>query len=316
MSGFAFESNTAFLKAPAAIAQPYAVAGIAWDGATTNRPGARFGPRAIRTASHMLCDGTHPHFNVSPLGVLGDAGDLALPNTSLATMREALAPLIAPLLAKHHIVWLGGDHSITLPLLREYKKHVGRPLAVLHFDAHCDTWKDHFGEPSGHGTWVYEAIAEGLVIKECFMQLGIRSAGEREAREYVRDQGGAIYTARDLRGLESPMQLYPVLDDLRRRLARHGTPPLYVSLDIDCLDPAFAPGTGTPEPGGLSTNQVLSLLEGLADVDCAGMDCVEVAPPYDHAELTSYAAAQFVWTYLCSRVMNSPRRRAAARLSS
>ncbi len=302
MTGFAFLSDTRFLKAPAAATQPFAVAGIAWDGSTTNRPGARFGPRAIRTASHMLCDGTHPHFDVSPLGQLGDAGDLALPNTSLTAMREALAPLVAPLIARHHMVWLGGDHSITLPLLRAYRAQLGRPLAVLHFDAHCDTWKDHFGEPSGHGTWVYEAIQEGLVVKECFVQVGIRSAGERGAREYVRDQGGAIYSARDLRGLESPAQLAPLLADLRARLAQHDTPPLYVSLDIDCLDPAFAPGTGTPEPGGLSTNQVLSILEGLADLPCVGMDCVEVAPPYDHAELTSYAAAHFAWTYLCSQV--------------
>ena len=302
MTGFAFLSNNAFLKAPAASDQPYAVAGIAWDGATTNRPGARFGPRAIREASHMLCDGTHPHFDVSPLGVLGDAGDLALPNTSLGAMRGALAPLIGPLISKHHMAWLGGDHSITLPLLRTYKAQLGRPLAVLHFDAHCDTWTDHFGEPSGHGTWVYEAITQGLVVPNCFVQVGIRSAGERAAREYVRDQGGAIHTARDLRGLESPSQLHFVLDDLRQRIAAAGSPPLYVSLDIDCLDPAFAPGTGTPEPGGLSTNQVLSLLEGLAAFDCVGMDCVEVAPPYDHADLTSQAAAQFVWTYLCSRI--------------
>jgi agmatinase len=307
MPGFAFESNTTFLKATAAAAQPYAVAGIAWDGATTNRPGARFGPRAIRTASHMLCDGTHPHYDVSPLGQLGDAGDLALPNTGLAALREALLPLAAPLIARHHMVWLGGDHSITLPLLRAYKAQLGRPLAVLHFDAHCDTWQDHFGEPSGHGTWVYEAIEQGLVVKECFMQVGIRSAGQRAAREYVRDQGGAIHTARALRGLESASQLYFVLDDLRRRLAAHGKPPLYVSLDIDCLDPAFAPGTGTPEPGGLSTNQVLSLLEGLAGFDCVGMDCVEVAPAYDHAELTSQAAACFVWTYLCSRIAATAR---------
>jgi agmatinase len=305
MPGFAFESNNTFLKVPAATTQPYAVAGIAWDGATTNRPGARFGPRAIRNASHMLCDGIHPHFNVSPVGTLGDAGDLALPNTGLADMRSAMAPLAATLMARHHMVWLGGDHSITLPLLRAHMKQLGRPLALLHFDAHCDTWKDHFGEPSGHGTWVYEAIEEGLVVGECVMQLGLRSAGERSARQYVRDQGGAIYTARDLRGLESPAQLYPVLDDLRRRIAAHGQPQLYVSLDIDCLDPAFAPGTGTPEPGGLSTNQVLSVLEGLAGVHCVGMDCVEVAPPYDHAELTSHAAALFVWTYLCSRMVGA-----------
>jgi agmatinase len=302
MTGFAFTANNSFLKAPAADRQAFAVAGIAWDGATTNRPGARFGPRAIREASHMLCDGIHPHFNVSPLGQLGDAGDLALPNTCLADMRESMAPLLAPLLAKHHMVWIGGDHSITLPLLRAYRAQLGRPLAVLHFDAHCDTWNDHFGEPSGHGTWVYEAMQEGLVVDACFTQVGLRSAGERAAREYVRDRGGLIYTARELRGLESPAQLAPLLDMLRVRLAAHGMPPLYVSLDIDCLDPAFAPGTGTPEPGGMSTSQVLTVLEGLQGIDCAGMDCVEVAPPYDHSELTSYAAANFVWTYLCGRI--------------
>ena len=307
MTGFAFTSQTTFMKAPVADRQPYAVAGIAWDGSTTNRPGARFGPRAVRQASHMLCDGTHPLFDVSPLGKLGDAGDLPLPNTSLPAMREALSALAGPLITKHHMVWLGGDHSITLPLLQAYRDHFGGPLAVLHFDAHCDTWQDHFGEPSGHGTWVYEAIQQGLVVKECFTQLGLRSAGERGAREYVRDQGGLIHTARELRGLESPQQLAPLLDAVRARLLAHGSPPLYVSLDIDCLDPAFAPGTGTPEPGGMTSNQVLSILEGLQGLNCVGMDCVEVAPPYDHAELTSYAAANFVWTYLCGRIAAARR---------
>jgi agmatinase len=292
---------------------PYAVAGVAWDGATTNRPGARFGPRAIREASHMLCDATHPLFEVSPLdppGQLADLGDLPLPNTSLAGMREALQPLARKLVRQHHMLWLGGDHSITLPLLRAYREHLGRPLAVIHFDAHCDTWRDHFGEPSGHGTWVYEAMAEGLVLDACFTQVGIRSSGERRAREYVRERGGQIFTARDLRGLVSPQQLAPVLQAVRQRLAEHGHPPVYLSLDIDCLDPAFAPGTGTPEPGGLSTAQVLTLLEEWADLPFVGMDCVEVAPPYDHAELTSQAAAHFVWTYLCTRLAPAPRSRA------
>jgi len=302
MTSFAYLSDSSFLKAGAATDQPYAVAGIGWDGSTTNRSGARMGPRAIRGASHMLCDGTHPLFDVTPLGRLGDVGDLPLPNTSLTGMREALQPLAAALLRRHHMAWLGGDHSITLPLLREYRAWLGRPLAVIHFDAHCDTWTDHYGEPSGHGTWVYEAIQEGLVVPECFTQLGIRSNGLRAARDYVRDRGGLIFTARELRGLESPAQLAPVLAAIRERLAQHGHPPLYLSLDIDCLDPAFAPGTGTPEPGGLSTNQVLSVLEELADLTFVGMDCVEVAPPYDHAELTSYAAACFVWTYLCGRI--------------
>jgi len=303
MSAFAFLSDQGFLKAGAPSDQtPYVVAGVAWDGATTNRPGARMGPRAIRAASHMLCDGIHPHFNLSPLGSLGDAGDLLLPNTSLERMRQALAPAARALIARHHMAWIGGDHSITLPLLREYRAHFQRPLAVIHFDAHCDTWDSHFGEPSGHGTWVYEAMQEGLVIDACFTQLGIRSAGNREAREFVQGRGGQIFTARSLRGLESPAQLAPVLHAIRQRLAEHGHPPVYLSLDIDCLDPAFAPGTGTPEPGGMSTNQVLSLLEELADLPFVGMDCVEVSPPYDHAELTSYAAASFVWTYLCGRL--------------
>lgn len=300
---FAFLSRTSFLKAaPAEASTPYAIAGIAWDGAVTNRPGARFGPRAIREASHMLCDAIHPHFDVTPLGQLGDAGDLPLPNTSLTAMRAAMMPLVGPLLRDHHMCWLGGDHSITLPLLRAYRAWLGRPLAVIHFDAHCDTWQDHFGEPSGHGTWVYEAIQEGLVIPECFTQIGIRSSAERAARDYVREQGGQIFTGRDLRGLENPSQLAPVLNAIRDRQARHGNPPLYLTLDIDCLDPAFAPGTGTPEPGGMSSNQVLSILEELADLPFVGMDCVEVAPPYDHAELSSQAAAAFVWTYLCGRI--------------
>lgn len=303
MSNFAFLSNSTFMKVPAHdTARPYGLAGIGWDGAVTNRPGARFGPRSIRAASHMLCDGIHPHFNVSPEGTLTDRGDLDLPNTSLVTMRAALEPQALALLKAHHMVWLGGDHSITLSLLRAYRQWLGRPLAVIHFDAHCDTWADHFGEPSGHGTWVYEAIEEGLVTPECFFQFGIRSAGQREAREFVRDRGGVIHTARALRGLESPSQLASVIEAVRARLAEHGDPPLYISLDIDCLDPAFAPGTGTPEPGGLTTNQVSSLLEDFATLPCVGMDCVEVAPPYDHAELASYAAANFVWTYLCGQM--------------
>ena len=303
MSSFAFLSDQRFLKVGPPTAQtPYAVAGVAWDGAVTHRPGARFGPRAVRQASHMLCDGTHPHFDVSPVGRLGDAGDLVLPNTSLQGMREALAPQAAALIRQHHMAWIGGDHSITLPLLREYCAWLGRPLAVIHFDAHCDTWPDHFGEPSGHGTWVHEAMAEGLVLDACFTQIGIRSAAERAARQHVRQRGGQIHTARDLRGLESPAQLAPVMAAIRARHRHHGNPPVYLSLDIDCLDPAFAPGTGTPEPGGLSTNQVLTLLEDLSDLPFVGMDCVEVAPAYDHAELTSAAAAVFLWTYLCGRL--------------
>lgn len=300
---FPFLSNQAFLKAPQGDAGcRYAVAGLAWDGAVTNRPGARFGPRAIREASHMLCDGTHPLFDVSPLGQLTDLGDLVLPNTSLHAMREAMRAPVEAAIRAHHMAWLGGDHSVTLPLLAAYRAWLGRPLAVIHFDAHCDTWSDHFGEPSGHGTWVSEAFRDGLVEPQCFLQIGTRSAGDREAREFVATRGGTILTARALRGVESRQAWAPMLDDFRARLRAAGDPPVYLSLDIDCLDPAFAPGTGTPEPGGLSTSQVLTVLEALADLPFVGMDCVEVAPAYDHADLTTLAAAHFVWTYLCGRV--------------
>ncbi|WP_249384014.1 agmatinase [Chitinivorax sp. B] len=295
--------KTGFLGAPLHDAsQPFAVAGIPFDSAVTNRPGARFGPQAIRQASHMLCDGIHPWFEVTPLGQLTDLGDIATPNTALADARSVLQAAVTPLLARHHLAWLGGDHSVTLALLRAYRDHYGQPLALIHFDAHCDTWQDHFGEPSGHGTWTYEAIQEGLVIPQATVQIGIRSAGDKAAREYVNSIGGRIFTARELRGRESSEQLAPLLADVRQRIRTAGNPPTYLTLDIDCLDPAFAPGTGTPEPGGMSTNQVLSILESLVDIPFVGMDCVEVSPPYDHAALTANAAAVFVWTYLCQRI--------------
>ena len=300
---FAFTSQNTFLKVPAHDAAcPFAVAGIPWDGAVTNRPGARFGPDAIRRASHMLCDGIHPYFNATPIGQLTDLGDLALPNTGIESMRAAMMPQLGSILAAHHMCWLGGDHSITLPLLRAYRKHCGRPLALIHLDAHCDTWKDHFGEPSGHGTWTYEALKEGLVVPGATVQIGIRSSGVKEARDYVNTVGGRVVAARDMRGRESTAQLAEILDDIRRRVTAAGNPPVYLTLDIDCLDPAFAPGTGTPEPGGLNTNQVLTIIEELADLPFVGMDCTEVSPPYDHAELTSNAAATFVWTYLAGQI--------------
>jgi agmatinase len=304
---FAFLTSTShpgFLSAPPPAARPDAdtvVAGIAWDGATTNRPGSRFGPFAIRRASHMLCDGEHPLFNVTAGSSIADIGDLALPNTSLSAMRAVLQPQAGELITRHHMVWLGGDHSITLPLLRAYRAHHGRALALVHFDAHCDTWPDHAGEPSGHGTWLREAIAEGLVDPALTVQFGIRSPAQRDIREYVSARGGLIYTGRDLRGLTSPAQLHEICATVRRRLA-DAQVPVYLSLDIDCLDPAFAPGTGTPEPGGLSTAQVMTLLEELHGLNWTGMDLCEVAPAYDHADLTSNAAANLVWTYLCGRL--------------
>ncbi|MDZ7937273.1 MAG: agmatinase [Rhodoferax sp.] len=295
---FAYANNSnRFLACQPLHHQPFALAGIPFDGAVTNRPGARFGPQEIRRASLMLCDGLHPWFQVSPIHQLGDAGDFKLPNAgALDAVRTAIQAQAAALMSKHHCAFLGGDHSVTLPLLRALHAQHG-PVALVHFDAHCDTWQDHFGEPSGHGTWTYEAMQEGLVIPEKTIQIGLRSSGERAAREYVKDQGGMIWDARSLRGLDGA-GLAPVVAQIRERL---GATPCYLTVDIDCLDPAFAPGTGTPEPGGLSSSQVLTLLEELAPLNFVGMDCVEVAPAYDHAELTSNAAATVVWTYLAGQ---------------
>ena len=296
---FAYANNSnRFLAAPELDNQHFALCGIPFDGAVTNRPGARFGPQEIRRASLMLCDGIHPLFDVSPLGHLGDAGDMRLPNASpLAEVRAAIQQQAASLMAAHHCVFIGGDHSVTLPLLRALHAQHG-PVALVHFDAHCDTWSTHFDEPSGHGTWTYEAFQEGLVDRTKTVQIGIRSSGERAAREDVADQGGLIYTARALRGKDGE-QLSPILDAIKARI---GNTPCYLTLDIDCLDPAFAPGTGTPEPGGLTSSQLMTFLEELAPLNLVGMDCVEVAPAYDHAELTSNAAAQFIWTYLCGQI--------------
>jgi agmatinase len=299
MGQFAYANNSnRFLGVSELAHQAFALAGVPFDGAVTNRPGARFGPQEIRRASLMLCDGLHPFFGVSPADDLGDAHDMHLPNASpLAVVRQHIQAQAAALMAKHHCVFLGGDHSVTLPLLRAAHARHGE-LALLHFDAHCDTWQDHFGEPSGHGTWTYEAIAEGLVSPVHTVQIGLRSSGERAAREYVQDQGGMIFTARQLRGLDGT-GLQPVIAQILRRIGKR---PCYLTLDIDCLDPAFAPGTGTPEPGGMCSSQVLTFLEELAPLNMIGMDCVEVAPAYDHAELTSNAAATLVWTYLCGQV--------------
>lgn len=296
---FGYANNSIrFMGAPPLDQQPFAVVGVPFDGAVTNRPGARFGPQEIRRASLMLCDGIHPHFDVTPLGCLGDGHDMQLSNASaLSVVREQIQTQAAVLMAGHHCVFLGGDHSITLPLLRAAHARHGA-LALVHFDAHCDTWTDHFGEPSGHGTWTHEAITEGLVSPQHTVQIGLRSSGERTAREYVQDQGGLIFTARQLRGLDGA-SLAPVVAQIRQRL---GQRPCYLTLDIDCLDPAFAPGTGTPEPGGMTSSQVLTLLEELSGLNMIGMDCMEVAPAYDHAELTSNAAATFVWTYLCGQI--------------
>ena len=268
---------------------PFVVAGVPLDIGTTNRAGTRDGPRAIRAASRMLTDGAHPHFWVEPAALeLADIGDfnLALGDipASLSLIEQQAAPL-------RHLLALGGEHGITLPLLRALSRRLGGPLALVHFDAHVDTWADNFGQTYGHGSVFYHAIREGLVDPKRMIQIGIRSPVQREVWDWTVGQGVRILTAQDVHAA-SPAAVAALIRDTV------GSQPASLSFDIDALDPAFAPGTGTPEIGGLASWQAQAILRRLGGIDFRGMDIVEVAPAYDTAEITALAAATIVWEYL------------------
>jgi len=264
------------------------VAGIPFDLGTSNRPGARFGPAAIRQASRMLVDGDHPASwaEMDRLD-LADVGDFRIVHgdipATLAKIEEQAAPL-------KHLVALGGDHTITLPLLRALSRR-GGALGLVHFDGHVDTWPESFGLVWGHGSPFYHAIEEGLVDPRQMIQIGIRSPLHRDIFDWTVGKGVTIVTAEDVH--ESGPQA--VAERIRAVL---GDRPSYLSFDIDALDPAFAPGTGTPEVGGLATWQARAILRRLAGLHFAGMDVVEVSPPYDVAEITALAAATIAWDYI------------------
>ncbi|HTV90242.1 MAG TPA: agmatinase [Stellaceae bacterium] len=265
------------------------VAGIPYDLGTSNRPGARFGPQAIRQASRMLVDGDHPIAGIAPAECdIADIGDFRIAHgdiqATLATIEEQARGL-------DHLVALGGDHTVTLPLLRALRARIGQPLALVHFDAHVDTWPESFGQRWGHGSPFYHAITEGLIDPHRTVQVGIRSPMERAVRDWTVGQGVTILHA------ESVHEQGPGTAVERIRAAL-GDGPAYLTFDIDALDPAFAPGTGTPEIGGLFSWQAQAILRRLGGLDFRGMDVVEVSPPYDHAEITALAAATLVWEYL------------------
>jgi agmatinase len=267
----------------------FVVAGIPFDIGATNRAGARDGPPAIRRASRMLVDGAHPHFWVEPAALdLADIGDfeLALGDipTSLRRIEEQAGDV-------RHLLALGGEHGITLPLLRALGGRVGEKLALVHFDAHVDTWPDNFGQPFAHGSVFYHAIAEGLVEPRRMVQVGIRSPVQREVWEWTIGRGVSVLTAAEVHaaGPES------VAARIREVI---GGGPAYLSFDIDALDPAFAPGTGTPEIGGLASWQAQAILRRLEGIRFVGADVVEVAPAYDWGEITALAAATVAWEYL------------------
>ncbi|MBU8541295.1 agmatinase [Falsiroseomonas tokyonensis] len=267
-----------------------AIAGIPMDIGTTNRAGTRDGPRAIRQASRMLVDGAHPGSWVDPAALpLADIGDFEL---ALGDIQGSLARIEQQAAACEHLVALGGEHGVTLPLLRALRKKLGAPLGLLVFDAHVDTWADNFGQAYAHGSVFYHAIREGLVDPRRMIQLGIRSPVQREVWDWTLAQGVTVVTAQQFH--EAGPQA--VAEQVRQVL---GPAPAYLSFDIDALDPAFAPGTGTPEIGGLASWQAQAVLRRLGGLDFRGMDVVEVAPAYDHGEITALAAASVVWEYLC-----------------
>jgi agmatinase len=264
------------------------IAGIPFDIGTTYRSGARFGPQAIRQASHMLVDGAHPGSWVDPAALpLSDIGNF---HVALGDIPATLSRIEGQASSLAHLVALGGDHGVTLPLLRALARRAG-PLGLVHFDAHVDTWPDNFGQPYAHGSVIYHAIKEGLVNSRRVAQIGIRSPVKREVFDWTVRQGITVITAQEVHE-DGPKA---IAERIRSVI---GDAPSYLSFDIDALDPAFAPGTGTPEIGGLASWQAQGIMRRLGGLRFVGMDVVEVAPAYDVSDITALAAATMAWEYL------------------
>jgi agmatinase len=268
------------------------IAGIPMDIGTTNRAGTRDGPAAIRRASRMLTDGDHPVHRVDPAALdIADIGDFSLALGDIPASLAAIESQAAPIA---HLVALGGEHGITLPLLRALARRHAAPLALIHFDAHVDTWPDNFGQAYAHGSPFYHAINERLVDPRRMIQIGIRSPVLNEVMDWTLGQGVTILSAQDVHE-SGPAAV------AGRVCAVVAEAPVYLTFDIDALDPAFAPGTGTPEAGGLASWQAQGILRRLGGLRFIGMDLVEVAPAYDTAEITALAGATMVWEYLAMR---------------
>jgi agmatinase len=266
------------------------VLGVPFDGGTTFRPGARFGPNAIREASRLLRP-YHAALEVSPFerAQVADCGDVTANPFSITDALAAVERAADDVLADGaRLVTLGGDHTVALPLLRAIARRHG-PVTLLHFDAHLDTWDTYFGAAYTHGTPFRRAAEEGLLDPAAMTHVGIR--GPLYSPHDLSDDAGlgfGVVTSYEVgeRGVSA------VVDQIRTRI---GDRPLYISIDIDVLDPAHAPGTGTPEAGGLTSRELLGILRGLAGCTLVGADVVEVAPAYDHAQVTAVAAAHVAY---------------------
>jgi agmatinase len=269
-----------------------AIIGVPFDAGTSYRPGARFGPQAVRQASRQLRTNYHPNYDVEPFKVqqVADAGDITCNPFNIDEAIKQIEDGATDLLNKvGSIVTIGGDHTIALPLLRAVNKKCGQPVALVHFDAHLDTWDTYFGAPYTHGTPFRRAREEGLFLDDASMHVGIRGPlYSRDDLKEDEDLGFKIIHCDDF-------QTQSIDEIVKRIRDRVGDNPLYLSIDIDVLDPAHAPGTGTPEIAGMTSREMLNVLRGLSGMNLVSADVVEVAPAYDHAELTSTAAATIVY---------------------
>ncbi|MGB8404462.1 MAG: agmatinase [Mycobacterium sp.] len=269
-----------------------AILGVPFDGGTSYRPGARFGPLAVRNAARTLRPGYHVELGVAPLQHVQvvDAGDVAVTPYDIAEACQQIQDHASEVLGDRdrRIVSIGGDHTIALPNLRALHAKYG-PVALVHFDAHLDTWDTYFNAPITHGTIFRRAFEEGLLIEDHSIHIGIRGPiyDQMDLDDDER-MGFKIIRAGDL----DVIGIDAAVDVVRRRV---DDLPVYLSIDIDVLDPAFAPGTGTPEAGGLTSRELLRMLRKLTGLNIVGADVVEVAPAYDHAEITCVAAATVVF---------------------
>jgi guanidinobutyrase len=273
-----------------------AIAGVGLDIGTSNRTGARFGPRQIRNESVMvrpycMATGAAPFDSFQ----VADVGDIALNSFDLLKSIDIIETFYDDIL-RHDAkpASVGGDHTITLPILRAIHKKHG-PVAMVHVDAHADINDHQFGEKIAHGTIFRRAIEEGLIDAHKMVQIGLRTTGySAEDFDWSRQQGARVVTAEEC----WYQSLAPLMDEVRTAFGNDV--PTYLSFDIDGLDPSVAPGTGTPEPGGLMASQGVEIIRGCFGLNLVGCDLVEVSPPYDTSGNTSLLAANLLFEMLCS----------------
>ncbi len=298
-----FAGITIFMRQPATRdlnGVDVAVVGIPFDSGTSYRSGTRFGPRKIREASLMLW-GHNPILNVSPLDklTLVDYGDVEVIPVDIRATMDNVTREVGEILAQNvKVIALGGDHSLALPLLRA---HAARhsPLAVVHFDSHPDMWNREYGDapdggtfPYSHGTPFIRAMEEGLMDREAYLQIGIRGPVSASG-----DYTDAIQLGAEMITIDKAFEMgIPAI--IERIHAKIGARKVYVTLDIDATDPAYAPGTGTPEVGGFTSFQMLQMVRGLKSLNLVGFDLVEVNPQYDHGDITAILAANLVFEFL------------------